>query len=280
MDAVSTPNDSALKVDPDLVLPIIGAFLRNEVERTGIRNGIVGLSGGLDSSVVAALTVRALGADRTRLVIMPHEVSSEESETDARQLASMLGVEPIVVPITAMTGGYPGFEGKERVRAGNLMARMRMAVLYDLSVEHSALVIGTSNKTELLLGYGTLFGDMASAVNPIGDLYKTQLRQLAVALDIPESIRTKKPSADLWAGQTDEEELGLDYATADEILFRLVDERLSPPEVVEAGYDEGLVSGLWERIRQNEYKRHLPVICKLSRRTVGIDWLYPRDWGT
>lgn len=277
---MSASGGSALQVNPDLVLPIVEAFLKNEVERTGIRNGILGLSGGLDSSVVATLTVRALGADRTRLVIMPHEVSSESSEIDARQVASILGVEPMIVPITEMTRGYPGFDDLDNVRAGNLMARMRMTVLFDLSAEHSALVIGTSNKTELMLGYGTLFGDMASAVNPIGDLYKTQLRQLAGALDIPDSIRGKAPSADLWAGQTDEEELGVDYGTADEILFHLVDERLSPDEVVEAGYDEGLVNGIWERIRQNEYKRHLPVICKLSRRTVGIDWLYPRDWGT
>ena len=272
--------DEALRVDPDLILPIVEAFVRLEVERAGIQRGIVGLSGGVDSAVSAAITVRALGPERTVLILMPHEVSSETSAADAQTVADMLGVEPIVVPITSMTEGYPGYGSLEQVRAGNLMARMRMAVLYDLSVEHQALVIGTSNKSELLLGYGTLFGDMASAVNPIGDLYKTQLRQLAVALNIPDNILAKAPSADLWEGQTDESELGVDYETADAILLRLVDRRLPIARLVEDGFDEALVGRLWDRVRENEFKRHLPIICKLSERTVGIDWLYPRDWGT
>jgi NAD+ synthase len=272
--------DEALRVDPELILPIVEAFVRLEVERAGIQKGIVGLSGGMDSAVSAAITVRALGRERTVLVLMPHEVSSEASVTDARLVADMLGVDPVVAPITAMTEGYPGYESLDQVRAGNLMARMRMAVLYDLSAEHKALVIGTSNKSELLLGYGTLFGDMASAVNPIGDLYKTQLRQVAVALGIPDDILAKAPSADLWKGQTDESELGIDYATADAILLRLVDRRLPISRLVTDGFDETLVRRLWDRVRENEFKRHLPVICKLSERTVGIDWLYPRDWGT
>jgi NAD+ synthase len=214
------------------------------------------------------------------LVHLPHEVSSPESERDARQVADQLGVDLVEVPITAMTAGYPGFDDLDRTRAGNLMARMRMAVLYDLSAEHGALVVGTSNKSELLLGYGTLFGDMASAVNPVGDLYKTQLRQIAEALDLPAGILAKAPTADLWTGQTDEEDLGVDYATADAILIRLVDRRLPVASVIEEGFEENLVHRLRERIRANEFKRHLPVICKLSERTVGIDWLYPRDWGT
>lgn len=280
MDTLSTPAREALRLNPDLVIPILEAFLRNEVKRTGVDKGIVGLSGGLDSSVVATLTVRALSAGRTRLIIMPHEVSSESSARDAEEVARVLGVEPVVIPITGMTSGYPDFPQLSNIRAGNLMARMRMAVLYDLSAEYDAMVIGTSNKTELLLGYGTLHGDMASAVNPVGDLYKTQLRQLASALNLPESIRNKIPSADLWAGQTDEDELGVEYETADEILYHLIDERLSVDEVVKAGFERELVCALWERIQRSEFKRHLPVICKLSRRTVGVDWLYPRDWGT
>jgi NAD+ synthase len=272
--------DDLLKIAPDLVLPIMEVFVRLEVERAGIGKGIVGLSGGIDSAVVAAVTARALGPGQTMLVLMPHEVSSPESESDARQVADLLGVNLLEVPITGMTAGYPDFDHLDRIRAGNLMARMRMAVLYDLSAEHGALVIGTSNKSELLLGYGTLFGDMACAVNPVGDLYKTQLRQIAEVLDIPSGILAKAPTADLWMGQTDEEDLGVDYATADAILIRLVDRRLPIAKVVEEGFEEALVHRLWERIRANEFKRHLPVICKLSERTVGIDWLYPRDWGT
>jgi NAD+ synthase len=272
--------DDTLRIDPGLVIPILEAFLRSEVGRAGFQKGIVGLSGGIDSAVTAALAVRALGPDRTLLVQMPHEVSSPENLEDARRVAEILGVEPLTVPITAMTAGYLEWEELDHNRAGNLMARMRMAVLYDLSFAHLALVIGTSNKTELLLGYGTLHGDMASAVNPVGDLYKTQLRQLAAALDLPERILTKAPSADLWRGQTDEDDLGVDYPTADAILFRLVDERRTIAETVAEGFEAGLVQRLWDRVRSNEYKRHLPVICKLSDRTVGIDWLYPRDWGT
>ena len=272
--------DPLLRVDPELVLPLTEAFVSQEVERAGIRKGIVGLSGGVDSAVSAAITVRALGTEDTVLVLMPHEVSSPESTEHAREIAALLGVAPIEVPITAMTAGYPHLPDLDRLRAGNLMARMRMAVLYDLSAEHQALVIGTSNKTELLLGYGTLHGDMASAINPVGDLYKTQLRQIAAALGVPDEVLAKPPTADLWKGQTDEDDLGIDYPTADAVLIRLVDRRLPLASVVKEGFDEKLVRRLWDRVRQNEFKRHLPVICKLSERTVGIDWLYPRDWGT
>jgi NAD+ synthase len=272
--------DEKLRLNSDLVIPILEAFVRHEVERAGFRRGIVGLSGGVDSAVSAALMVRALGAEQTLLVLMPHRISSPESFADARLVADLLGVKPLEVPITKMTEGYPGWDELDRTRAGNLMARMRMAVLYDLSVEHRALVIGTSNKTELLLGYGTLCGDLASAINPVGDLYKTQLRQLAAALGLPEPVLKKAPTADLWQGQTDEADLGVDYATADAVLFRLVDERKTVEQTAAEGFEEALVRRLWERVRGSEYKRHPPLICKLSDRTIGLDWLYPRDWGT
>ncbi len=250
------------RIDPDTILPRLDTFLRTALGKPGINNGIVGLSGGIDSAVVAALLVRAVGPERTRFVYMPHAVSSDESARDAREVASMLGVDLIEVPITGMTGGYTGFENLDHLRAGNLMARMRMAILYDLSAEHEALVIGTSNKTEILLGYGTLFGDTACAVNPVGDLYKTWIRGLAVTLGIPESIRSKPPSADLWVGQTDEDELGLDYATADQILHHLVDERLPVEEVIGIGFDDSLVRGVWERVERNAFKSRLPEICR------------------
>jgi len=271
---------SELTLDPDLVIPILEEFLRVEIGRTGLHHAVLGLSGGIDSSVAAALTVRALGAGNTTLVLMPHEVSSPASSADARAVAEYLGVEPLIVDITPMTAGYPGFTQLDRNRGGNIMARLRMIVLYDLSAERGGLVVGTSNKTELLLGYGTLHGDMASAVNPLGDLYKTQVRQLGAALGLPERVVSKTPSADLYAGQTDEEELGLTYETADAVLYRLVDEREPVDEIVASGFERDVVERVREMVRRSEFKRHLPVICKLSRRTVGVDWLYPRDWGT
>ncbi len=269
-----------LRIDPEVVVPILVAFLRDEIHRAGFTRGVLGLSGGVDSAVGFALAVRALGAENVTPLIMPHRVSHPQSAEDARALAEQMGCEPEEVDITPMTDGFPDFDELDRVRAGNVMARCRMIVLYDRSAEKKALVVGTSNKTELLLGYGTLFGDMASAVNPVGDLYKTQLRQLGEGLGIPEGILSKAPSADLWEGQTDEEELGVDYAAADAILLRLVDRRMRPEEVVEEGFEESMVHGLLRRVRVNEYKRHMPIICKLSERTVGVDWLYPRDRGT
>ena len=253
-----------LKINSAVVLPQLEAFVSDEVNKSGLSTGVVGLSGGLDSSVSAAIAVRALGPDNVVLVIMPHEISSESSKEDAREFAQFLGVEPMVIPITDMTRGYPIFDDLDRVRAGNVMARMRMVVLYDLSAGHRGLVIGTSNKSEFLLGYGTLFGDMACAINPLGDLYKTQLRQLAPALGLPESIQTKVPSADLWQGQTDEDELGVEYSIADEILYRLYDEGLSTDDVVNDGFERVLVDSIRGRVESNEFKRQMPTICKIS----------------
>ncbi|HEX8990324.1 MAG TPA: NAD(+) synthase, partial [Anaerolineales bacterium] len=167
-----------------------------------------------------------------------------------------------------------------RVRQGNLMARARMIVLYDQSEVFKGLVVGTSNKTEILLGYTTMWGDMASALNPLGDLYKTQLRQLAEALELPKSVLEKPPSADLWAGQTDEGEMGLTYAEVDRVLYLLVDERYTPEACVEAGFDRAYVDKVLTRVRRNQFKRMMPPIAKLSNRTIGYDFLYLRDWGT
>ena len=158
------------------------------------------------------------------------------------------------------------------------MARERMSILYDRSQVLGAIPLGTSNKTELLLGYGTIFGDMASAINPVGDLYKTQLRELAGLLGVPESIRAKVPSADLWAGQTDESELGASYADLDIVLYHMVDRRVHPVELIEAGFDRRLIEMVRERVRRSQYKRVPPIVAKVSLRTVGHDFLYPRDW--
>ena len=252
-----------LKIDSAALLPQLEAFVKDKVNKSGLSAGVVGLSGGLDSSVSAAIAVRALRPENVVLVIMPHEISNESSKEDALKVAQLLGVEPTVVPITEMTRAYPEFSDLDRIRAGNVMARMRMIVLYDLSARHRGLVIGTSNKSEILLGYGTLFGDTACAINPLGDLYKTQLRQLAPALGLPEWIRIKVPSADLWQGQTDEDELGVEYSLADEILYRLYNEGLSEDDVVNDGFERELVESIRARVENNEFKRQMPTICKL-----------------
>ena len=192
----------------------------------------------------------------------------------------MLGVHHETVDITPMV--EPFFEmtpDMDKRRKGNVMARERMIVLYDRSVAFGGLVVGTGNKTELLLGYTTLFGDSACAVNPLGDLYKRQVRQLAAYLGIPEQIIEKPPTADLWVGQTDEQELGFTYDEADQILYLLFDARWTEEEVIALGFPEALVRGIKERVRRNQYKRMPPIIAKLSLRTVGIDFRYPRDWG-
>jgi NAD+ synthase len=163
------------------------------------------------------------------------------------------------------------------MRMGNKLARLRMSLVSDLSWP-DGLVLGTSNKTELLLGYGTQFGDLACALNPVGDLYKTQLRELAANLGVPRGIIEKPPTADLWEGQTDEGELGFSYDQADVILYHMVDRRARPADLIAAGFDATLIATIRERIRRNHFKRVMPLIAKVSLRTVGHDFLYPRDW--
>jgi NAD+ synthase len=256
------------------------AFLREETAKVGLRRGVVGLSGGIDSAVVAALAAEAFGPENVLAVHTPYRWSSPESLSDAKDLAERLGIGFRVVPITAQVDAYYGVVGPdpERVRVGNKMARERKSIEFDLAWPDGA-VLGTSNKTELLLGYGTWYGDMASSLNPVGDLYKTQLRELAaLALPIPERIVRKVPTAELWAGQTDEDELGFTYAQADLVLYHLVDRRLRPAELVEAGFDAALVGRIREMVRKSHYKRVTPIIAKVSLRTVGHDFLYPRDW--
>jgi NAD+ synthase len=197
------------------------------------------------------------------------------------QIIELTGVQYKTINISTMV--QPIFEElpeTDRIRQGNIMARMRMILLYDQSVNFNALVMGTSNKTEILLGYTTLYGDNACALNPLGDLYKTQIWQLARALNIPEEIVEKAPSADLWVGQTDEGELGFTYAQVDQLLYLLVDQRYAPEACVEAGLESDFVKTVTQRIQRYQFKRMLPPIAKLSNRTVGYDFLYLRDWGT
>ena len=270
-----------LSLNARLVTEILAGFISEETRRTGKRRVVVGLSGGIDSAVAAALAAMALGRRGVIAVMMPYRASHPDSSRHALALARKLGIRHESVDISPMVDPYfERFPGIDRIRRGNRLSRERMNILFDRSAAHDALVLGTSNKTELLLGYGTLFGDMASAINPIGDLYKTQVRQMAGHLKVPEAIRRKPPSADLWLGQTDEADLGAPYAVVDQILHLLYDERWLPGEVAEAGFDALLVERLRSRVAAMQFKRRLPLIAKISARTVGIDFRYPRDWGT
>ncbi len=267
-------------VNTGVALTMISRFLQEELEKTGLDGFVVGLSGGVDSAVAAALAAKAVGVKKVFCAAMPHEKSNPSSAGDAMKMASLFGLPLERVDITPMVESYFKPDQKAtHLRRGNFMARVRMAVLFDLSMQRRSLVLGTSNKTELLLGYGTWYGDMASSLNPIGDLYKAQVWQMARYLNLPEEIINKPPSADLWPGQTDEGEMGLTYAEADAVLYLLVDERYTVEEVAALGFSVEKVKEIIKRVERSQYKRRLPIIAKLSQRTVGIDFRYPRDWG-
>ena len=273
------PHDaSPLRIDEVLVRKMLVLFIRDETIKAGLKRAVVGVSGGVDSAVTVALACEALGPQNVLGLFTPYRTSSEESRRHALEVARKLGFTLEEVPITTQVDAYfARRQDVHRVRLGNKMARERKSIEYDRSWP-DGIVLGTSNKTELLLGYGTQFGDMACGINPVGDLYKTQLREVATHLGIPEEIVRKPPTAELWEGQTDEGELGFTYAAADLVLYHMVDRRLRPAELVEHGFDEELVARIRELVRRNHYKRVMPLIAKLSLRTVGHDFLYPRDW--
>ena len=273
--------DINLSINTDLARNILVGFVKSEITRVGYTRAVIALSGGIDSALSCVLAVEALGSENVLAVRMPYKASSRDSLDDAQLLIDQLKVQSETVEITDMVEPLIQHDPEmSKIRKGNLMARARMIVLYDRSEAFKGLVVGTSNKTEILLGYSTLFGDSACAFNPLGDLYKTQLRQLSRALNIPASIVDKPPSADLWEGQTDEGELGFTYEEVDKLLYLLVDQRYSPQEAVEAGFDEKFVNIVVTRIRRNQFKRMQPPIAKISNRTIGYDFLYLRDWGT
>ncbi len=270
---------SALDIQPELVCDLLVRFLRAEAGKFGFGKAILGLSGGVDSAVVAALAARAYGPANVLGLLLPYRTSSPESRTDAEALARDLGIRTDLVDITAMVDGYLEQEDvTDRMRRGNVMARARMIVLYDRSVAERSLVIGTSNKTELLLGYSTQFGDAASALNPLGDLYKVQVWQLARHLGLPRAVIDKPPTADLFAGQTDEAELGFTYTEVDGLLVRMVDDRLGEEELVAEGYERAFVREVADRIVANQFKRLPPIIAKLGSRTINQDFRYLRSW--
>jgi len=270
-----------LLLNTQQTLKVIDIFLHDEMQRTGFGKAVLGLSGGIDSALSAYLAVRALGKENVHCVMMPYKTSSPDSLNDAKAVIKDLEVSSEIFEITPMADPYFALNPKmDKLQMGNVMARLRMIVLYDRSHSLKALVIGTSNKTESLLGYTTLFGDNASAINPIGDLYKTQVRQLAKELGVPKTVLEKAPSADLWSGQTDEQEMGLKYDEVDHLLYHLVDLRESDEELLGNGFDQNFITKVRGIIRRSQFKRMPPVIAKISPRTVNIDFRYPRDWGS
>jgi NAD+ synthase len=270
-----------LSINTQVARRILTGFIRSEVTRVGFQRAVLGVSGGVDSALCCFLAAEALGPENVLALRLPYKNSSPDSLTHAQLVIDATGVQTKTIDITPMVD--PFFEAipnMDRIRQGNVMARARMITWYDQSAGFKGLVLGTSNKSEILLGYTTLYGDNASAINPNGDLYKTQLRQLARAVGVPAVIVDKTPSADLWVGQTSEGELGFTYEEVDKLLYLLVDCRYSAEECVGAGFKRDFVQGVIERVRRNHFKRMLPLIAKLSNRTVGYDFLYLRDWGT
>lgn len=275
------PTEVNFSLHYPLVRRVMCGFIRNELHRAGFKKAVLGLSGGIDSTVVCYLAAEALGPENVWAVMMPYKTSSEATRDHSRLVVERLGVPHAEIPITQQIDAYfAQFPEASQLRRANKCARERMTVLYDQSAAVGGLVLGTSNKSELLLGYGTQFGDMASALNPVGDLYKTQLRELAVELNVPAEILAKPPSGDLWVGQTDEDELGFRYADVDRLLYLLVDRRHTPAEVLSFGFSAPFVQRVTRLVQLNHYKRRLPVICKLSHRTPDRDFRYARDWGT
>ncbi len=269
-----------MKINPAFVEKVLTRFIRDELTKFGFKKGILGLSGGLDSAVCAILAARALGPKNVLALIMPYGTGFAADVKDAAALARSLGIRKKTIDIASQIDAYfLRFSTKSRVLKGNKMARERMSILYDFSAREKALILGTSNKTELLIGYGTIHGDMACAINPLGDLYKTQVRELGAYLGVPDKIMKKQPTAGLWPGQTDEKEIGVGYAEIDAVLFELVDQRKSRNEVISGGLRAEVVDRIIALIKGSEFKRKMPPIAKISSRTVGHDFLYPYDWG-
>src|SRR4051794_6424195 len=269
-----------LAIEPELTRRLLVEFIRNEISKFGFKRVVLGLSGGIDSALSATLAVEALGPENVVALMLPYKTSSPESEGHARLLIEALGLPHDKIDITPMAEPLFAHYGEmSNLRRGNILARMRMIAVFDRSAAENALVLGTSNKTEYLLGYTTWYGDSAASIQPLGDLYKTQVRALSREIGVPAPIVDKKPSADLWPGQTDEAEMGLEYDVVDQVLYLLVDERLDPEKIVQRGFSESLVNRVVRNVTNMQFKRMTPIIAKVGSRTPGIDFRYPRDWG-
>lgn len=269
-----------LSIDAKFVSEVLQRFLKEETTKTGFQKVLLGLSGGIDSSVVAYLCALAFPPKNVTALIMPYRTSNPENMQHAELVAKNLKINYEVCDISAMVDAFYKTDPEaDMLRRGNRMARERMCFLYDYSSKQKSLVIGTSNKTELLLGYGTIFGDLASAINPIGDLYKSQIWELAEYLGVPKEIIKKPPSADLWVGQTDENEIGYSYQQIDELLRLMIDYRYSDDMLLDNGFSKDMITKIHRMIQTAQFKRRPPVIAKLSNRTINQDFRYCRDWG-
>jgi len=267
------------RTDTDLLRRVLVAFIRAELHKVGMQRAVFGLSGGVDSALAAYLAAAALGPEQVWGFLLPYRTSDPQSTSDAELVARQTGIHTVRIDISAQIDAYfERFPDAPAVRRGNKMARERMSILYDQSAALGALVLGTSNKTELFLGYGTIHGDLASAINPLGDLYKTQVWALARAVGVPAHIVEKRPTADLWSGQTDEDELGFTYADVDELLHFMIERRYRHHELVALGFEPGFVSRVEETVSRSQYKRRMPLIAKVSGRSITHDFRYPRDW--
>lgn len=255
----------SIDLDVKVVKPILLEFIQDQVRGAGKQHAVIGLSGGIDSSLACVLTAAALGPENVLAVRMPYKTSSPESLSDAQLIIDQTGVQSKTIEITPMVDDFISIDpAMSLLRKGNLMARTRMVILYDQSAAFDGLVVGTGNKTEALLGYTTLYGDSACAFNPLGDLYKTQVRQLSREIGIPERIIRKAPSADLWAGQTDESELGFTYAHLDDLFFAVNENQLTPEDCVTRGMDADFVRRALERVLKNQFKRTLPPVARIN----------------
>ena len=253
-----------LKINPNRVKTKLLDFIKTGVRKDGFNKVVIGLSGGLDSSTAVYLAAEALGPKNVLGIIMPYKTTTKADITDAKKIGKNLDIKTKYIDISAMVDAYfKKVNLKDRIRRGNKMARERMSILYDQSKAHNALVMGTGNKTEILLGYGTIYGDMACAINPLGGLYKTQVIQLAKHLKVPASVINKAPSAGLWGGQRDEEEIGFKYKDIDELLYYLVDKKYTAGQLEQKGFDRYFIRRITERIKNNRFKTRLPKIAKV-----------------
>jgi NAD+ synthase len=267
------------KIDVNEVTGRLCDFLSANLNRTGLNGFVLGLSGGLDSAVSTILSVRAVGKEKVKPILLPYKTSSPENLADARRLAESLDIEYHTVEITPMSEAYFAMEPEMgKIRRGNFMARMRMAVLYDHAAKFKMLVLGTSNKTEALLGYGTIHGDAAWDINPLWDLYKTQVRELARFLKVPSTIIEKNPTADLWQDQTDEGELGFSYDRIDRLLFLMIDSGYGNERLVKEGFSEEEISRAKKLVKINQFKRSGPITARLFDQYPGCDFAAPESW--
>ncbi len=260
---------SKLAIDVELVCDTLARFIKNQMGGTGLQRVILGLSGGIDSTLAVYLAVKALGPENVRGLIMPFRTSSPESEADALTVADELGIRTEKIEISPIVDSFlTTARDADKVRIGNICARVRMVLLFDRSKPNRAIVLGTGNKTEVLLGYSTLFGDSACSINPLGDLYKGQVYQLAEYVGAPQQIIDKKPTADLWPEQTDEGEMGISYYEVDRYFYYLVEKGFTPVELLDKGFDADFQRNIIERVNANLFKTKVPIIARISGKTI------------